>query len=269
MTLRKATATISNEENLSAQDVTAIKTTLELQNVDNTSDADKPVSTAQQTALNGKVDDNDARLTDERTPTDDSVSTSKLQDAAVTNSKLATIQTNRIKGRQSPGTGVVEDLQLSTVKNMLNLPNDTASDLTAVENTANGALQRSGGDMTGAITGDQSARLYRPQGGVVAGDVTLSALDKNSFFLIDAKTDTVTINISEFEPDTIREFLVVYANNTITITNQTGFIYVSGIGLINSSEFITVGNVGDAFTIRGLSGVQGYAIVGGEFTLVE
>jgi hypothetical protein len=40
-----------------------------LGNVDNTSDASKPVSTATATALSGKVDNNDARLTNARTPT--------------------------------------------------------------------------------------------------------------------------------------------------------------------------------------------------------
>jgi len=48
---------------------------------------------------------------------------------AVNNAKLATMQTNRLKGRQSAGTGVVEDLQISTVKTMLNLPNNTESEL--------------------------------------------------------------------------------------------------------------------------------------------
>lgn len=39
---------------------TQLKTSLALNNVDNTSDADKPISTATQTALDGKVDENSA-----------------------------------------------------------------------------------------------------------------------------------------------------------------------------------------------------------------
>jgi len=65
------------------------KTAVGLSNVDNTSDANKPISTATQTALAGKVATNDARLTDQRTPTDNSVSTVKLQDGSVTEPKLA------------------------------------------------------------------------------------------------------------------------------------------------------------------------------------
>jgi hypothetical protein len=39
------------------------------------------------------------------------------------------MQTNRLKGRQSSGNGVVEDLPLSTVKTMLNLPNNAESEI--------------------------------------------------------------------------------------------------------------------------------------------
>lgn len=49
-------------QNLSKEDVG-------LGNVDNTSDLAKPISTATQTALDDKVDDDDSRLTDARTPT--------------------------------------------------------------------------------------------------------------------------------------------------------------------------------------------------------
>ena len=49
-----------------------------LGNADNTSDANKPVSTAQQAALNLKVDLTDARLTDQRTPLNASVNYLKL-----------------------------------------------------------------------------------------------------------------------------------------------------------------------------------------------
>lgn len=65
------------------------KSDVGLGNVDNTSDADKPVSTATQEALDTKVGDDDDRLSDERTPLDDSVSTDKIADESVTAAKLA------------------------------------------------------------------------------------------------------------------------------------------------------------------------------------
>lgn len=46
-----------------------VKTALALNNVNNTSDAAKPVSTATQTALDAKADDTDPRLSDDRVPT--------------------------------------------------------------------------------------------------------------------------------------------------------------------------------------------------------
>jgi hypothetical protein len=49
--------------------VVLAKADVGLSNVDNTSDANKPVSTATQTALDGKVGTSDARLSDARTPT--------------------------------------------------------------------------------------------------------------------------------------------------------------------------------------------------------
>jgi hypothetical protein len=59
--------------------VTALdKTLVGLSNADNTSDANKPVSTAQGTAIGLKADSNDARLTDQRVPTASSVNFLKV-----------------------------------------------------------------------------------------------------------------------------------------------------------------------------------------------
>jgi len=57
MTLKKAPVQKEGaDQSLTPQDKTDIKTELDLQNVDNTSDLNKPISTAQQTALDNKVD---------------------------------------------------------------------------------------------------------------------------------------------------------------------------------------------------------------------
>ena len=220
--------------------------------------------------VDDKVNDNDSRLTDERVPTNDSVSTAKLQDSAVTNAKLANMQTNRLKGRVASGNGVVEDLTQNQVKTLLNLPNDTAADLTAVETTANGALQRSGGDVTGPITGDQSARLYRPQGTMISASVNISALAKNSFFEVNAASAlTITLDGTS-EPNVVREFMITNgeSEDRVTILNSTeSAIVVSGLGFVANDASFTVKSLGDAFTIRSLSNGR-YVVVGGEFTLV-
>lgn len=59
-------------------DVSLNKADVGLNNVDNTSDVNKPLSTAQQGALDLKVDTSDARLSDTRIPTDGSVTPAKM-----------------------------------------------------------------------------------------------------------------------------------------------------------------------------------------------
>jgi len=118
------------------------KTQVGLSNVDNTSDVNKPISNAVQIALNSKEDSftkntafnknfgttagtvaegNDSRLSDERIPINDSVSTEKIQDNSVTNVKLATVPTKTYKGRTSAGTGDVEDLTVAQLQSDLGI----------------------------------------------------------------------------------------------------------------------------------------------------
>lgn len=59
---------------------------------------------------NEYVTDADARNTDTRTPTDNTVSTDKLQDASVTLAKAAPIATDSVLGRSSASTGPIEVL---------------------------------------------------------------------------------------------------------------------------------------------------------------
>lgn len=132
-----------------------------LGNVDNTSDANKPVSTATQTALNLKADAADltAHTSDTANPhgvtkgqiglsnvpnTDFTsavnANTAKVTNAThtgevtgsgaltiatgvVTNAKLADVATGTIKGRVTAATGDVEDLTATQVRTLLNVAN--------------------------------------------------------------------------------------------------------------------------------------------------
>lgn len=67
------------------------KAAVGLSDVDNTADAAKPVSTAVQTALDSKASANDPRLTDTRTPSDNSVTAAKIQDGSISEPKLAIV----------------------------------------------------------------------------------------------------------------------------------------------------------------------------------
>ena len=83
---------------------TLSKSDIGLGNVDNTSDINKPVSTAVQTELDGKISN-----------------TSNV----ISNSLLADMDVNTIKGRRSSGTGDPENLTVSQVKTMLSINNIT------------------------------------------------------------------------------------------------------------------------------------------------
>jgi hypothetical protein len=163
-----------------------------LGNVDNTSDANKPVSTATQTALDGKAAashthaagdiasgtldiariptgttsstvciGNDARLSDARTPTDGSVTTAKLADGSVTAAKLATGQAVSF-GSVSAGTVSAGAGGVSTVAGSLSVRNLVGTSL---------FLVNSAGTVTaGAWQGTAIAIAYGGTGAATAAD---------------------------------------------------------------------------------------------------
>jgi hypothetical protein len=89
---KNATATLGEVSSVAGKTgvVSLVKADVGLSNVDDTADSDKPVSNATQALLNTKVTSDDVRLTDARVPIDASVTTAKLNDGAVTVSKLST-----------------------------------------------------------------------------------------------------------------------------------------------------------------------------------
>ena len=82
-----------------------------------------PISavTGLQAALDAKAASSDARFTDQRTPTDGSVTTVKVADNAVTLAKLAQVTTARLLGRATAGTGNVEELTPAQARTVLGL----------------------------------------------------------------------------------------------------------------------------------------------------
>lgn len=143
-------------------DLALTKTDVGLGNVDNTSDANKPISTATQTALDGKSNvghthdasavaagvldiariptgttgttvpfGNDARFTDTRTPTDNTVTTAKIVDANVTLAKLANIAASTILGNNTGGAAAPIALTAAQVKTLLAIAQSDVSGLTA------------------------------------------------------------------------------------------------------------------------------------------
>ncbi|MFU8777018.1 MAG: tail fiber domain-containing protein [Roseovarius sp.] len=72
--------------------VALTKADIGLSNVDNTTDADKPVSTATQIALNGKVDPTDSRLTNAREWTASTISQTEAEAGSATTRRAFTAQ---------------------------------------------------------------------------------------------------------------------------------------------------------------------------------
>jgi hypothetical protein len=110
------------------------KTVVGLPNVDNTSDADKPVSTATQTALDLKVDKalldgkivigNASNLGAAVTPngdvTIDNLGETTIGASKVTYAKIQNVSaTNRVLGRTSAGSGIVEEISTTGTGNVV------------------------------------------------------------------------------------------------------------------------------------------------------
>lgn len=102
------------------------KSDVGLANVDNTSDADKPVSTATQTALDLKQNASTALTTSSTAGGDLSgtfanlqigtgaVGTTEVADDAVTFAKIQNIATGRLLGRSTAGTGNIEEISVGS-----------------------------------------------------------------------------------------------------------------------------------------------------------
>ena len=162
--------------------LTLVKGDVGLSNVDNTTDVGKPVSTAQQAALDGKAASSHAHsladITDEGAlASKDTVAAGDIDNDAVTADKLANMAQNTIKGRITASTGNPEDLTVAQTKTVLNyVPGDigaaaAAHTHTLADVTDEGALASKNTVATGDI--DNDAVNYAKMQNVSATDKLL------------------------------------------------------------------------------------------------
>jgi hypothetical protein len=210
-----------------------------LDNVDNTSDADKPISSATLNALNNKVD----KVTGKQLSTEDFTTTEKtklsniannannythpnhtgdvtsvgdgtttITENSVTNTKLADIPTNTIKGRVSSATGDPEDLSVSQVKTLLSINNvDNTSDANKpISSATQDALDNKVDKVAGKqlSTEDYTSSEKTKLSGIEAG------AQVNTVNSVNSQTGTVVI-------DTV-ENVIKYVRNTSGATLPIG-----------------------------------------------
>jgi len=130
-----------------ATTATAAKASLGLENVDNTSDANKPVSTAAQTALSNKVD----KVTGKELSTNDYTTTEKAKLAAITGTNtgdqdLSAFATTAVVALKANSADVTNDL--ATKVDKVTGKDLSTNDYTTAEKTKLAAI-------TGTNTGDQ------------------------------------------------------------------------------------------------------------------
>ena len=241
-----------------------VKADVGLGNVDNTSDANKPVSTAQQTALDGKSNVGHTHTASQVTDFDAAVAansavaanTAKVTNAthtgdvtgsdaltiandAVTNAKAANMAQNTIKGRITASTGDPEDLTAAQAKSILAIAAGDVSGLAAI--ATSGSASDLGSGTLPAARFDDTAHGSRGGAALHAAATTgvngfMSAADKTK---LDGVATGATANSSDAT-------LLARANHTGTqaISTVTGLqTALDGKQPVNSGE-LTVENLG-------------------------
>lgn len=216
--------------------VNLVKSDVGLANVDNTSDANKPISSATQTALDAKAATNDSRLSDMRTPTDNSVSTAKVQDEAITQAKLASALVTRFADAQTAATNAGNSASSAASSAT------TASDAATAANTSAGDAATSA---TNASTSAASAGTARTAA-ESARDETIVAVDGQSSW-----TGAVTLTAAQSKSKYVRRLLT--GNTTVTLAaGESAKAYSCTLELqqdATGSRTIILANVATAYGV--------------------
>ena len=194
---------------------------------------------------------NDSRLSDTRTPTDNTVSTAKLQDDAVTYAKIQNVSaTDRLLGRSSAGSGDVEEVTCTAAGRALLSGADAAAQRTtlSVQPTASPAF-------TGAAT-------FANTGNVVPLTITNTGT-ANSFVVNDASGDPTPFVIDASGNVGIKATSTASSLNVVG--NSAFYQDANGTPSLGSKSFYAATfenfSAGYGLAIGGVSGATGACIV--------
>lgn len=264
------------------------KAAVGLSNVDNTSDLSKPVSTAQQAALDLKLNLSGGTMTGDITmgtrkitTTASSFATNELvpktyvdsavSNVVITNSMLDNMPAATFKARNSGSTGQPQDLSVATVKTLLNLSGTNTGDQTITLT----------GDVTGSGTGSFAATLANS--GVSAGSYTTANITVDAKGRITAASNG-SVAASSLSGTTLASNVVsssLTSVGTLTSLNVTGSVSASsfigdgssltGIAaqtISNGSSNVNIATAGGNITFNP-SGVSNVMVVSSTGTTVN
>jgi hypothetical protein len=164
------------------------------------------------TAASSFCEGNDARLSDTRTPTDNTVSTAKIQNDAVTYAKIQNVSaTDRLLGRSSAGAGSVEEITCSAFGRSLISSADAATARTtlSVQPTASPAF--TGTTTVENLTLSGAARR-------IVADFSTTTLADRAMFQTSASNSATVVTVVPSGTGTVSQVRCA-SNSTITNAN--------------------------------------------------
>lgn len=152
--------------------VVLTKTDVGLANVDNTSDANKPISSATQTALDAKADASDARFTDQRVPTNGSVTAAKLAAGAPAQDQILSYNGSALNWVTNTPAGTVPDAD-GTTKGLVTLAGDLGG--TAASPTVPGLAGKAADSAVVHNSGDETVAGIKTFSSTIVGSINGNA----------------------------------------------------------------------------------------------